>query len=89
MTIDELRQKPPGVLDLRSIIIDEQGQKIESCYWLGKLNNGEYFIGFSETGSYCSYTATEECMLEMINNKDLSDIAAAEIYHESPHLSGC
>ena len=89
MTIDELRQKPPGVLETRNIIINEQGNEFESYYWLGKLNDGEYFIGFSETGSYCSYIATEECMLEMINNKDLSDIAASEIYFESPHLSGC
>lgn len=87
MTIEDLRQKPVGVLEERSFFISYKGDEYEEHYFLGKLDNGEYFIGFSDDGCYCSHFVCEKDMVKMINNKALSDEEAYDIYFSDPHLS--
>ena len=85
MTIEELRQKPEGVLDTRSITLDD---KSEECYFLGKKKDGKYFIAFSpQGGGYGSRNVIETDMVKLINDKYLSDNAACDIYHLCPQLS--
>ena len=70
MTIEELRQKPEGVLDTRSITLDGN------------------FIAFSpQGGGYGSRSVIETDMVKLINDKQLSDNAACDIYHLCPQLS--
>ena len=87
MTIEELREKPSGVLEIRNITIKSNSFKSEEYYFLGKTKYGKYFIGFSENGSYCSCYICEEDMIEFINDKELSDEEASTIYILDPHLS--
>ena len=87
MTREALRHKPVGVLEKRSIIIKYKGKEYEEYYWLGKLGDDRYFIGFSDDGCYCSHFVCEKDMVKMINNKSFSDGEAYDIYFLDPHLS--
>ena len=87
MTVEALRQKPTGVLERRSLTINHDGKKYEEHYFLGKCENGMYFIGFSDDGNYCSNIVCEECMVKLINDKNHSDREAFDIYMISPQLS--
>ena len=84
MTIEELRQKPVGVLETRSITLDES----EEYYFLGKKKDGKYFIAFSpQGGGYGSRNVIETDMVKLINNKYMSDNMACDIYFLCPQLS--
>jgi len=87
MTIEELRQKPIGVLERRSFTIKAKGSVYEEHYSLVKGKDGKYYIGFSENGSYCSSIVREEDMLELLNDEELSFREAMDIYMQSPQLS--
>ena len=88
MTVEELRRKPEGVLDVRTFTLKQvDGHDIKEEYWLGKFSNEHYFIGFSEDGTDCSDLVSEEYMLKMMNDSKISDRAACEIYITDPHLS--
>jgi len=87
MTIETLRQKPIGVLERRSFIIEHKGKKYEEHYSLVKGENGKYYIGFSDNGSYCSNTVCEKDMLRFMNDEKCSAGEAMDIYFQSPHLS--
>ena len=77
MIIEELRQKPEGVLKTRSITLDES----EKNYFLGKKKDGKYFIAFSpQGGGYGSRDVIETDMVKLINNKYMSDNMACDIY---------
>ena len=87
MTIEALRKKSTGVLESRSFTIKHNGHEYEEYYSLVKGNDGKYFIGFSDDGSYCSNTVCEEDMIHLINDTNYSDREAIDIYMQSPHLS--
>ena len=87
MTIQELRQKPTGVLETRSFTFKHKKEEYETSYCLVKREDGKYFIGFSDNGSYCSESVCENDMLKLLNNVKLSNQWAWEIYMQSPHLS--
>ena len=87
MTIEELRQKPIGVLEKRSFTLIVNDREYEENYFLAKGKDGVYFIGFSDDGSYCSRYGNEESIIRLLNNKELSDEEAFDIYMQSPHLS--
>ena len=83
MTLEELREKPIGILEKRHIEID--GVQID--YYLGKLADNRYFLGYSEEGDYCSRGFGELTMLTRLNDRQSSDDEAIEIYVTDPHLS--
>lgn len=87
MTIEDLRQKPVGVLEVRTLSIIHKGSEYEEPYFLGKLENGKYLICFSNDGCYCSKSVCEVDMLKMINDKEISNLIANDIYFLSPQLS--
>ena len=87
MTIEELWQKPVGVLEVRSFTIEHKGMEYQEYYFLGKRNDGKYFIGFSEDGCYCSELACEEDMVKLIDDERFSSNWAASIYFHDPNLS--
>jgi len=84
MTREELIQKPPGtILDVRSLIIEGY----EEQYTLGKDENNKYFISFSASGGgYGSRYVTEKDMVKLVNDKEISDIKAMDIYYLDPHF---
>ena len=83
MTLEELRRKPIGILEKRCIEID--GVQVD--YYLGRLANDRYFIGYSEDGSYCSRVFGESTMLTILNDRQSADSEAIEIYVTDSHLS--
>ena len=89
MTAEKLRQRPIGILEIRSFTINQNNHKFEEHYSLVKSKTGKYFIGFSDDGSYCSSVVSENEMVNLINNKNYSDREAIDIYMQSPNLSCC
>lgn len=87
MTIETLRQKPEGVLESRSFTLQYKGKEYEETYYLVKGKLDKYYIGFSRNGSYCSNLVYAEEMVNFINNKELSDSEAMDIYMLSPQLT--
>ncbi len=96
IAIEELREKPFGVLESRTFIIKKGDFEDEETYVLGKVEKGEryfngpgpyYFIGFSDNGLYWSEFISENNMVDFLNNKEWSDQAAYEIYRATPQLS--
>ena len=83
MTLEELRKKPIGMLEERSIEIDG----VQVYYYLVKLAVDRYWIGYSEDGTYCTQGFDESTMLTMLNDRQCSDGEAIEIYVTDPHLS--
>lgn len=83
MTLEELRKKPIGMLEERSIEIDG----VQVYYYLVKLAVDRYCIGYSEDGTYCIHGFDESTMLTMLNDRQSSDGEAIEIYVTDPHLS--
>ncbi len=83
MTLEELRKKPIGILEKRWIEIDD----IQVDYYLGRLADNRYFIGYSEDASYCSRVFGESTMLTRLNDRRSSDREAIAIYVTDPHLS--
>ena len=87
MTIEELRNKPEGVIETGYIVRDG----VELDYYLGKgfdiTGKPKYFIGFSPYGNYCSHKLSEKDFLAQVNNPKLARLEAVRIYMESPHLS--
>ena len=88
MTIEELRNKPEGVIETGYITVQDG---VELDYYLGKgfdiTGKPKYFIGFSPYGNYCSHKLSEKVFLELVNNPRLAIQEAVWIYMESPHLS--
>lgn len=87
MTIEALRQKPIGVLETRSFTLKHKDCEYEEDYCLVKGKDGKYFIGFSDDGSYCSERVSEKDMVQLLNDEELSNGWAWDIYMQSPHLS--
>ena len=88
MTIEELRNKPEGVIETGYITVQD-GVKLD--YYLGKgfdkTGKPKYFMDFSPYGNYCIHKLTEKVFLELVNNPRLAIQEAVWIYMESPHLS--
>ena len=87
MTIETLQQKPEGLLDIRSFTWRYKGKKYKENYYLVKGKSNKYYIGFSINGSYCSELVCAEEMVNLINNKELSDSEAMDIYMSMPQLT--
>ena len=87
MTIKELRLKPIGWSETRSFTMQHYDSECKEYYSLGKREDGKYFVGFSDDGSYCSSIVSEKYMIELINDENLSAQEALEIYMQSPQLS--
>lgn len=87
MTIETLRQKNIGVLETRRFTIKVNDCDYEEDYFLVKGKDGNYFIGFIDDGSDCSRRVRETDMVQLLNDKELSDAEAIDIYMQSPHLS--
>ena len=83
MTLEELRQKPVGVLATREFIINSV---CKEEYYLVKVND-EYFVSFLDSGEYYFHCISEKSMVEYMNDKELSDSAAFALYVETPQLS--
>ena len=83
ITLKALRQMPIGVLETRWIEIDGKQQE----YYLVKLSETLYSIGFSKDGISYSHIFGDSTMLTMMNYRQLSDNRAIEIYVTDPHLS--
>ena len=90
MTIEELRNKPEGVIETGYIIMRD-GVELKLDYYLGKgfdiTGKPKYFIGFSPYGNYWSHKLSEKDFLAQVNNPQLARLEAVRIYMESPHLS--
>ncbi len=87
MTLETLRQMPVGTLEKRSFTMESNCSKHEEFYFLVKCRANKYFIGFSEDGMYSSSIVSEEHMLKLINDEELSSGEAIDIYLSSPQLS--
>ena len=87
MTIEELRQKPVGVLETRRFPLMHKGKKFEEEYYLVKDKDSKYYIGFSDDASYCSERVYENDMILLLNDEECSNMWAWEIYIRDPHLS--
>lgn len=87
MTIEELRQKPVGVLEKRTFTFKYKKNEYEESFYLIKLQEGWYFIGFSDDASYCSERISEETMVLLLNDVEYSKTWAFDIYLQDSHLS--
>lgn len=74
MTTLALKHYPVGLLETRSFTLKVNDCEYEKHYSLVKGKNGKYFIGFSDDGSYCSSTVSEEVMVHLINNKIIQTV---------------
>lgn len=83
MTVEELRQKPVGVLATRKFTINRTR---EQKYYLVKAED-EYFVSFSATVDDYSHCVSAKDMVEYMNCKELSDNRAFALYIETPQLS--
>lgn len=87
MVIEELHQKEEGVLIQRNMVVKANGCEVEEIYYLVKGQCNKYFIGLSEDGTAGNCFVSEEMMLNMINDEELSRLAAFDIYVQRPQLS--